>query len=89
MSGEIFSNISIKENIQGLILQLHPKYGLLIVPNKYYQQQNKIYGDKSYTVIDDINKLNRINKRIYMDCKSLGVDVISMKEDLEKILMLK
>ena len=42
LSGEIFSNISIKENVHGLILPLHPKYGILIVPTEYYQQQNKI-----------------------------------------------
>lgn len=89
LSGEIFSNISIKENVHGLILPLHPKYGILIVPTEYYQQQNKIYSNKSYMVIDDVKTIRNINKRIYMDCKSLGIDVIGRKEDLENILLLK
>jgi hypothetical protein len=89
LSGEIFSNITIKENVHGLILPLHPKYGIIIVPTEYYQQQNKIYSNKSYMVIDDVKRIRNINKRIYMDCKPLGIDVIGRKEDLENILLLK
>lgn len=89
LSGEIFSNISIKENVHGLILPLHPKYGILIVPTEYYQQQNKIYTNKSYVAINDVKTIRNINKRIYLDCKSLGISVIGIKEDLENVLLKK
>lgn len=88
LSGEIFSNISLKENVHGLILPLHPKYGILIVPTEYYRQQNKIYTNKSYVVIEDVKIIRNINKRIYLDCKSLGIDVIGKKEDLENTLLI-
>ena len=89
LSGEIFSNISIKGNVHGLILPLHPKYGILIVPTEYYQQQNKIYTNKSYVAVEDVQTIRNINKRIYLDCKSLGINVIGKKEELENILLLK
>ena len=69
----------IKENVHGLILPLHPKYGILIVPTEYYQQQNKIYTNKSYVAINDVKTIRNINKRIYLDCKSLGISVIGIK----------
>jgi len=88
LSSEIFSNIFIKEDVHGMILPLHPKYGLIIVPTDYYKAQNRIYSDQSYMVIQDLETLHKINQRIYVDCKKIGANVIGTKEDLKVILSL-
>lgn len=89
LSDELFSNIYIKEDVHGMIFPLHPKYGFIIVPNEYYESQNKIYTDESYMVVQDLDTLHRINKRIFDDCKKIGANVIGKKEDLENILSLQ
>lgn len=88
LSGEIFSNFSLNNDVHGMILPLHPSYGFAIVPTEYYNEQIKKYTDKCYMAITDIKVLHTINKRIYKDCKKVGANVIGHKEDLERILSL-
>ena len=86
LSEEIFSNILIHDANQSIILPLHPKYGILLVPKDFYDSRRKEYGDNSYMVIKAVNILHKINNYIYMQCVKYKIDVIGKKEDLEGIL---
>jgi len=86
LSKEIFSNILIHDANESIILPLHPKYAVLLVPRAYYEDRKRKYGENSYMIIKDLDTLYKINKYIYMQCKKYKIDVIGMKEDLEKIL---
>ena len=87
LSQEIFSNILIHEANQSMILPLHPKYALLLVPKEYYESRITKYGDDSYMIINNIDMLHKINNYIYEQCTKYKIDVIGNKEDLEKILI--
>lgn len=86
ISKEIFSSILIHEAHESMILPLHPKYGILLIPKEYYEKRKKEYGDNTYMIINDLNNLNKINDYIYMQCNYYKIDVIGNKKDLEKIL---
>ena len=82
LSTEFFSNIKIKNNISGIIIPLHPKYGIVLMPN------NKCFSfsNNHYIVIEDVNVLHQINHRIYLDCKKNMINVVGIKEDLMKLV---
>ena len=86
LSKEIFASIMIHEANQSLILPLHPKYGIILVPTEYYESRKKAYGDNSYMIIEDENILHKINDHIYMKCKKYNNDVIGRENDLKGIL---
>ena len=81
ISSELFSNIFLKNVIVGLIVPLHPKYGIVMIP-----KNEKIYfPNNCYILIEDINILHHINQRIYLDCKRNLINVIGIKGDLIKL----
>lgn len=82
LSTELFSNIFIKDNIGGIIVPLHPKYGIVMV-----EKNKKLpFSNDHYMIIEDINIVRTINKRIYLDCKKNLIDIVGIKEDLIKII---
>ena len=82
LSSEIFSNIFIKDSIAGIIVPLHPKYGIVIVPSN----GGLPYSNDHFMVIEDVNILHQINRRIYLDCKKSGINVVGIKEDLMQLV---
>ena len=82
----LFSNLSLKD-ANCIFLPLHPKFGIAMVPNEYFNNLIKEYGNKTYIVINNYNTLEKINLNIYHSALINKTDVIGKKDDLERLLL--
>lgn len=82
MSNNIFSDIIISKGYKSMMISLHPKYAIFIVPKEYYDKKQKEYGEDSYMVINDIEVLRDVNKCIAKQNIAKKVNLIGRKSDL-------
>lgn len=86
LSNNIFSSISLEGGYQSAIIPLHPKYAIVIVPNKLYDIKVKEYGVETYMMLDSISELRKINKSIASGSINIKSNVIGRKDDLLRFL---
>lgn len=81
----LFSNIVI-QGYECMIFVINPKFAILIVPKKYYEEKIGLYSDRCYIKIEEEKVLKTINESIYNYCSIYKENVIGQKSDLESIL---
>lgn len=83
----LVSNLYIDGNIECMVMLLHPKVAIALVPNDYYKQMIEEQGEKTYLQLNDEKNLIRMNKQIYNCAKFNNDDVIGIKTDLDDLII--
>ena len=68
-----------------MVMLLHPKIAIALVPNNYYKEMIKEQGEQTYLQLNSEKALIKMNKQIYNCAKYNEDDVIGIKEDLEDL----
>lgn len=82
----LFSTLKIDGGIQCMLIPLHPKFAITLVPNDYYKKLIEKQGEETYLKIDDEKNLLQLNKQLYYFAKYNDDDVIGLKKDLDELI---
>ncbi len=82
----LVSNLYIDSGIECMIMLLHPKFAIALVPNDYYKKMIDEQGEQTYLRLNDEKTLIKMNKQIYNCAKFNHDDVIGIKEDLDDLI---
>ena len=82
----LVSNLYIDGGIECMVLLLHPKFAIALVPNDYYKKMIDEQGEQTYLQLNDEKALIKMNKQIYNCAKFNHDDVIGIKEDLDDLI---
>lgn len=82
----LISNLSIDDRIECMVMLLHPKFAIALVPDDYYNKMLNEQGEQTYLRLNDEKTLIRMNKQIYNCAKFNNDDVIGIKEDLDDLV---
>ncbi len=74
------------ENNNFMIMPLHPKFAIVLVSKKYYEDMVKELGDNSYIHIEEERVLAELNFQIYLNAKEDNDDLIGLNSDLNDLL---
>ena len=85
-SGIILLKSMIASYKNSIIIPLHPKFAILLLPNDVYKSISLEYGEADFIVIEDTANLINLNKIIYYYAMNQKDDVIGIKSDLEILL---
>lgn len=81
----LVSNLYIDGGIECMVMLLHPKFAIALVPSDYYKKIVEEQGEQTYLQLDNEKALIKMNKQIYNCAKFNNDDVIGIKEDLEDL----
>lgn len=81
----LVSNLYIDGGIECMVILLHPKFAIALVPNEYYKKMVEEQEKQTYLQLDSEKALIKMNKQIYNCAKFNEEDVIGIKEDLEDL----
>lgn len=82
----LVSNLYIDGGIECMVMLLHPKFAIALVPNDYYKKMIDEQGQQTYLQLNDEKSLIKMNKQIYNCAKFNNDDVIGIKEDLNNLI---
>lgn len=82
----LVSNLYIDGVIECMVMLLHPKFAIALVPNDYYKKMIDEQGEQTYLQLNDEKALIKMNKQIYICAKFNHDDVIGIKEDLDDLI---
>lgn len=82
----LVSNLYIDGGIECMVMLLHPKFAIALVPNDYYKKMIDEQGEQTYLQLNDEKALIKMNKQIYNCAKFNHDDVIGIKEDLDDLI---
>lgn len=82
----LISNISIDGGNKCMVMLLHPKFAIALIPIKYYEEIIKKEGNQTYFRLDEEKDLIEMNKQIYYNGKLNNEDIIGIKIDLEELI---
>lgn len=82
----LVSNLYIDGGIECMVMLLHPKFAIALVPNDYYKKMIDGQGEQTYLQLNDEKALIKMNKQIYNCAKFNHDDVIGIKEDLDDLI---
>ena len=82
----LISNFTIDGGVESMVMILHPKFAVALIPNSYYKKMILDQGDNTYLLINDEKQLKLMNRQIYFTAKFNNDDVIGFKEDLDDLL---
>lgn len=82
----LVSNLYIDGGIECMVMLLHPKFAIALVPNNYYKKMIDEQGEQTYLQLNDEKALIKMNKQIYNCAKFNHDDVIGIKEDLDDLI---
>lgn len=82
----LIANIHIDHEIECMVILLHPKFAIALIPNEYYKKMIKEQGQQTYLQLNDERVLIKINEQIYKCAKYNKEDVIGIKDDIEELL---
>ena len=83
----LVSNLNIDGGIECMVMLLHPKFAIALVPNEYYKKMIEEQGYQTYLQLNDENALIKMNKQIYNCAKYNKDDVIGIKDDLDDLML--
>ncbi len=69
-----------------MIMPLHPKFAISLIPNEYYEKMVEEVGEGTYLKLNNVTKLLDLNRQLYYFAKNNNVDVIGLKDDLEDLI---
>lgn len=81
----LFSNLYL-QNGECIFLSLHPKFGIAMIPNEYYSQIIKEYGNETFIIVNDFKNLRKINMNIHYSAKINNAEIIGIKKDIDILL---
>lgn len=85
LTKSLISRIQVQKN-SFLIMPLHPKFAIVLVTKKYYDDLIKELGEGCYIHIDEYGALAKLNFQIYLNAKEDNNDLIGQKKDLDDLL---
>lgn len=71
-----------------MVMPLHPKFAIGLVPDKYYDEMTEKQGEQTYMLMDNELEIKKLNKQIYNTAEFNNEDVIGIKDDLEALQQL-
>lgn len=80
------SDLKVDGGINCMIIPLHPKFAITLVPDEYYKKMINEQGEQTYLKLNDDNYLCELNKQIYYCAKHNKDDVIGLKDDLDELI---
>lgn len=81
----LVSNCSIDNGINSMVILLHPKLIIALIPDEHYNKMVSKQGNQTYMVIKDEKEIQCLNGQLYHTAKNNNEDVIGIKEDLEEL----
>lgn len=81
----LVANLFIDGGVEAMVMSLHPKFAIALVPNQYYDEMVKEQGQQTYMLMNNESEIKKLNKQIYNTAKFHNEDVIGIKEDLEEL----
>ena len=81
----LVANLFIDGGVEAMIMLLHPKFAIALVPNEYYDKMVKEQGPQTYMLINNELEIKKLNKQIYNTAEFNNEDVIGIKGDLEEL----
>lgn len=82
----LVSNLYIDGGINCMVMLLHPKIAIALVPIDYYEKMIEEQGNGTYLKVSEENVVMKMNKQVYSCAKFRNDDVIGIKDDLEDLL---
>lgn len=82
----LIANLYIDNGVNAMIMLLHPKFAIALVPEKHYDKMLKEQGQQTYMLISINFEITKLNKQIYNTAKFNNEDVIGIKSDLEELI---
>lgn len=82
----LFSNLKIDGGVNCMLIPLHPKFAIALIPNEYYKNMIKKSGKQTYLKLSNDEDLLQLNKQLYYFAKFNNDDVIGLKKDLDDLL---
>lgn len=80
------SNLYIDGWVKCMIMPLHPKFAISLIPNEYYEKMVEEGGEGTYIKLNEVTKLLDLNRQLYNFAKNNNGDVIGLKDDLEDLI---
>lgn len=80
----LVANMFIDGGIEAMVMPLHPKFAIGLVPDEYYNRIIKEQGEQTYMLMNSELEIKKLNKQIYNNAEFHNEDVIGIKEDLEE-----
>lgn len=81
----LVANLFIDGGVEAMVMPLHPKFAIALVPNEYYDVMIKEQGQQTYMFMNSEAEIKKLNKQIYNTAEFHNEDVIGIKEDLEEL----
>lgn len=81
----LVSDMKIDNGINIMVIVLHPKLAIALVPDNYYVKMLEEQGKNSYLLIHSESEIKKFNKQVYITAKYNKEDIIGIKEDLEEL----
>ncbi len=81
----LVANIFIDGGVEAMVMLLHPKFVIGLVPDKHYIRMIKEQGEQTYMLMNNEQEILKLNKQIYNNAKFNNEDVIGIKSDLEEL----
>lgn len=85
LTRSLISIIFVQKN-RFIIMPLHPKFAIVLVTSKYYENMIEELGEGSYIHIEDEDALRKLNFQIYLNAKKENSDLIGQENDLNDLL---
>ena len=82
----LFSNLRIDGGVKCMLIPLHPKFAIALVPNEYYKKMIEEQGEQTYLKLNEDKELLQLNKQLYLFAKNNNDDVIGLKKDLDELV---
>lgn len=82
----LFSNLRIDGGVKCMLIPLHPKFAIALVPNEYYKKMIEEQGEQTYLKLNEDKELLQLNKQLYLFAKNNNDDVIGLKNDLDELV---
>lgn len=84
----LVANMFIDGGVGAMVMPLHPKFAIGLVPDKYYDEMTEKQGEQTYMLMDNELEIKKLNKQIYNTAEFNNEDVIGIKDDLEALQQL-
>ena len=81
----LVANLYIDGGVEAMVMPLHPKFAVALVPGNYYEHMLKVQGQQTYILMDKEQEVLKLNRQIYNTAEFHNEDVIGIMDDLEDL----
>ena len=84
----LISSFNIDFGIPCMIMVVHPKFAVVLIPNDYYDKMVKEQGNNIFLLINNETAILNLNTHIYHSARINKDEVIGIKDDLDSLIKL-